>query len=176
MILPAPRTIGGSAIEAQSGSETGSRRPLARWASLAVAAAAAVVGSRAFISTDDDWANRVDQALGENQPKKLRRMAWLARLPSAGTSSENRTPARIRGNTNRCAAKGKRNEYLRRLPNESHPGGSRSRRCPACGHSVTDDKASLMAQSAGTSPQKSENEKKPPVIDRSAANASGRHD
>ena len=92
LILPAPqsslgRTIEGrgaaegraAGIEARSASERGNDHSLARRASISAAAAIAVIGSRATKPADEDWASRVDRALGENQPKKLRRMAWLAR-------------------------------------------------------------------------------------------------
>ncbi len=76
--LPASQPALGRTIEARSASERGNHGSIARRASIATAAAVAVIGGRASHSIDD-WANRVDQVLGENQLKKLRRMAWLAR-------------------------------------------------------------------------------------------------
>jgi hypothetical protein len=67
-------------IEVRSASESGGHRSLARRAS--IAAAVAVIGGRAAASAEEEWSTRVDRALGENQLKKLRRMAWLARTGS----------------------------------------------------------------------------------------------
>jgi hypothetical protein len=77
----APRGAGGHPIsgEARSAGEKVNYHSSVRQASIAAAAAVTVIGSRGRVSTEEDWASRVDRALGENQPKRLRRIAWLAR-------------------------------------------------------------------------------------------------
>jgi hypothetical protein len=51
----------------------------ARPASIAAAAAVVAIGSHRRLRCEEDWASRVDRALGEHPAGKLRRMGWLAR-------------------------------------------------------------------------------------------------
>ena len=56
----------------------------AAFAGYSLAAAVVAMGARGELSARESWANRVDEALGVNQVKSLRRMAWLARARRRG--------------------------------------------------------------------------------------------